>query len=79
MHDDWAARIEAVWDDDALSDDDRAIERIDAIAAERPVGDPVALFERPARATPQGSRRTPPRCIAPPSTRASTMCTGRRP
>ncbi len=45
MHDDWAARIEAIWDDDALSDESR-VERIDAVAAERPVGDPVALFER---------------------------------
>ncbi|MEV4688470.1 tetratricopeptide repeat protein [Microbacterium sp. LWH3-1.2] len=45
MHDDWAARIEAIWDDDALSDESR-LERIDAVAAERPAGDPLALFER---------------------------------
>jgi hypothetical protein len=45
VHDDWAARIEAIWDDDELSDGSR-VERIYAIAAERPVGDPVALFER---------------------------------
>jgi tetratricopeptide (TPR) repeat protein len=45
VHDDWAARIEAIWGDDALSDESR-VERIDAVAAERPVGDPVALFER---------------------------------
>ncbi|GAA5099502.1 hypothetical protein GCM10025760_35710 [Microbacterium yannicii] len=45
MHDDWTTRVEAVWNEDALSDDDRLV-RIDALAAERAAGDPVALFER---------------------------------
>jgi tetratricopeptide (TPR) repeat protein len=45
VHDDWTARVEAIWNDDALSDESR-VERIDAVAAERPAGDPLALFER---------------------------------
>ncbi|MGA7149637.1 MAG: tetratricopeptide repeat protein [Microbacterium sp.] len=45
MADDWQARVDAVWHDDALSDEER-IERIDAIARERDAHDPTALFER---------------------------------
>ncbi|MDQ0892541.1 tetratricopeptide repeat protein [Agromyces ramosus] len=43
---DWQHRIDAVW---AAADDlgdAEVIRRIDAIAAERPEGDPAALFER---------------------------------
>lgn len=43
--DDWQNRIDAVWQDAALSDDDR-IARIDALAAELGEDHPVALFER---------------------------------
>jgi tetratricopeptide (TPR) repeat protein len=42
---DWDDRIAAIWADEALSDHDR-IERIDAVAAERPGDDARALFER---------------------------------
>jgi hypothetical protein len=45
MSDDWQARIDAVWDDDALSEDE-VVAAIDALAAERADDDPVALFER---------------------------------
>lgn len=45
MPDTWDDRIESVWSDDTLTDADR-IERIDALAAERPADDPAALFER---------------------------------
>ena len=41
----WNDRIDAVWQDDSLSDDER-IERIDALAAERGDADARALFER---------------------------------
>jgi tetratricopeptide (TPR) repeat protein len=41
----WNERVDAVWADAALSDAER-IERIDALAAERPDGDARALFER---------------------------------
>ncbi|KTR95014.1 hypothetical protein NS220_07335 [Microbacterium testaceum] len=43
--DDWQERVDAVWADEALAPDD-VIERIDALASERPVDDAVALFER---------------------------------
>lgn len=43
--DDWQERIDEVWADDAITDEAR-IRAIDAIAADRPVDDPVALFER---------------------------------
>ncbi|WP_345750374.1 tetratricopeptide repeat protein [Microbacterium rhizophilus] len=43
--DDWQHRIDAVWQDRALSDEDR-ITRIDALAAELGADHPVALFER---------------------------------
>lgn len=42
---DWQSRVDAVWADDGLSPDD-VIERIDALGAERPEDDAVALFER---------------------------------
>ena len=43
---DWRQRVDAVWAAaDALGDDE-VIRRIDELAAERPTGDPVALFER---------------------------------
>jgi tetratricopeptide (TPR) repeat protein len=45
MTTDWDARIDAVWDDEALSDDERIV-RIDALAVERPAADARALFER---------------------------------
>jgi tetratricopeptide (TPR) repeat protein len=41
----WNDRIDAVWQDDTLSDEER-IERIDALAAERGDADARALFER---------------------------------
>lgn len=41
----WDERIAAIWADEALTDDER-IRRIDAVAAERPVDDASALFER---------------------------------
>jgi len=41
----WDERVDAVWADATLSDAER-IERIDALAAERPAGDARALFER---------------------------------
>lgn len=43
--DDWQDRVDAVWADDAISDDAR-VRAIDALAAERPRDDAVALFER---------------------------------
>ncbi|WP_347707122.1 tetratricopeptide repeat protein [Microbacterium testaceum] len=43
--DDWQDRVDAVWADDTLAPDD-VIARIDALAAELPDDDPVALFER---------------------------------
>lgn len=43
--DDWQQRIDAVWQDGALSDGDRT-ERIDLLAAELGEQHPVALFER---------------------------------
>jgi tetratricopeptide (TPR) repeat protein len=45
VNDDWDTRVQAVWDDDALSDDER-IDRIDALAGERAPNDARALFER---------------------------------
>lgn len=43
--DSWQERVDTVWADDALSDEER-IDRIDRLAAERPAGDAIALFER---------------------------------
>lgn len=43
--DDWQSRVDAVWDDESLSDAE-VVERIDRLAAERAEDDPVALFER---------------------------------
>jgi hypothetical protein len=43
---DWQARVDAVWASAGELGDDEVIRRIDALAAERPPGDPVALFER---------------------------------
>ncbi len=43
--DEWQNRVDAVWADEALSSTE-VIDRIDALAAERPDHDPVALFER---------------------------------
>ncbi|MFS0794017.1 tetratricopeptide repeat protein [Microbacterium sp. 1P10AE] len=43
--DDWQDRIDGVWSDDTLSEAE-VVERIDALATERPEDDPVALFER---------------------------------
>lgn len=42
---DWQDRVDAVWADSALTEDE-VIDRIDVLAAERSVDDPVALFER---------------------------------
>lgn len=46
METDWQRRVDAVW---AVADelgDDEVTRRIDALAAERPEDDPIALFER---------------------------------
>lgn len=43
--DDWQERVDAVWDDATLTEG-QVVERIDALASERPEDDPVALFER---------------------------------
>lgn len=43
--DDWQERVDAVWDDASLTEQ-QVIERIDSLAGERPEDDPVALFER---------------------------------
>lgn len=42
---DWQECVDAVWDDTSLTEQ-QVIERIDALAGERPEDDPVALFER---------------------------------
>ncbi|CAH0166326.1 MULTISPECIES: tetratricopeptide repeat protein [unclassified Microbacterium] len=42
---DWQDRVDAVWDDDTISDDER-VRAIDALALERESEDAVALFER---------------------------------
>jgi Tetratrico peptide repeat len=43
---DWQQRVDAVWASVLEFGDDEVIRRIDALAAERPADDPVALFER---------------------------------
>lgn len=43
---DWQHRIDAVWSAAERLGDDEVIRRIDALAGERPAGDPIALFER---------------------------------
>lgn len=43
--DDWQERIDDVWADETITDDAR-VRAIDALATERPVDDPIALFER---------------------------------
>lgn len=43
---DWQHRVDAVWEHASTLGDDEVIRRIDALAAERPADDPVALFER---------------------------------
>ncbi|WP_308187587.1 tetratricopeptide repeat protein [Microbacterium allomyrinae] len=45
MIDEWDAHVTEVWADETLEDAER-IERIDALAGRRPVGDARALFER---------------------------------
>ncbi|MDQ1203736.1 tetratricopeptide repeat protein [Microbacterium sp. SORGH_AS_0862] len=42
---DWQTRVDAVWDDESLSDEAR-IDEIERLASERGAGDAVALFER---------------------------------
>ncbi|MGC0370682.1 tetratricopeptide repeat protein [Microbacterium sp. SLBN-111] len=42
---DWQERVDAVWDDATLTEQE-VIDRIDALASERPEDDTVALFER---------------------------------
>jgi hypothetical protein len=42
----WQHRVDAVWEQAPALGDDEVIRRIDALAAERPADDPVALFER---------------------------------
>ncbi|WP_136709798.1 tetratricopeptide repeat protein [Agromyces sp. H66] len=44
--DDWQHRVDAVWSAADELGDDEVIRRIDALAAERSAGDPIALFER---------------------------------
>ncbi|WP_448004889.1 tetratricopeptide repeat protein [Agromyces bauzanensis] len=46
METNWQHRVDAVWSAADELGDDEVIRRIDALAAERPDGDPVALFER---------------------------------
>ncbi|MDQ0575602.1 tetratricopeptide repeat protein [Agromyces albus] len=43
---DWQHRVDAVWQQASALGDDEVIKRIDALAAERPADEPVALFER---------------------------------
>jgi hypothetical protein len=43
---DWQQRVDAVWASADELGDDEVVRRIDALAAERPADDPVALFER---------------------------------
>ncbi|CAH0241553.1 tetratricopeptide repeat protein [Microbacterium sp. Bi128] len=43
--DDWQDRVDTVWADDTLTET-QVIDAIDALAAERPEDDAVALFER---------------------------------
>lgn len=42
----WQQRVDAVWAAADELGDDEVIRRIDRLAAERPAGDPIALFER---------------------------------
>ena len=44
--DDWQARVDAVWADADNLAEDELVAAIDALAAERPEGDALALFER---------------------------------
>jgi hypothetical protein len=44
--DGWQARVDAVWADADALGDQGVIDAIDALAAERPDGDALALFER---------------------------------
>ena len=46
MADEWATRVAAVWTDADRLGETGVIQAIDALAAERPAGDAVALFER---------------------------------
>jgi len=46
METNWQARVDAVWADAAELGDHEVIRRIDALAAERPHGDALALFEQ---------------------------------
>jgi hypothetical protein len=43
--DNWQDRVDAVWADESISDDER-VRLIDQLATERLVDDPIALFER---------------------------------
>ena len=43
---DWQERVDAVWAATDELGDDEVVRRIDALAAERPEADPLALFER---------------------------------
>jgi tetratricopeptide (TPR) repeat protein len=45
MHD-WQDRVDAVWASAEQLGDAEVVRRIDALAAERPVDDPIATFER---------------------------------
>ena len=44
--DDWQTRVDAVWADADRLGEDGVVAAIDALAAERPGGDALALFER---------------------------------
>ena len=46
MNDDWQKRVDAVWADADNLAEDELIAAIDRLAAERPEGDALALFER---------------------------------
>jgi Tetratrico peptide repeat len=43
---DWQARADGLWDSFDAIGEDEFVARMDELAAERPDGDPVALFER---------------------------------
>lgn len=42
----WEARVQAVWATAGESSDDEVVAAIDALATERPVGDPAVLYEQ---------------------------------
>ena len=59
---DWQARVDAVWASAGELGDDEVVRRIDALAAERPAGDPLALFERAGARDRSEERRVGKEC-----------------